>query len=276
MKWLMRPFHTSFGLLLLVATAFASDRAVAADEIRAGGTGTSIGLLRQMSTTFTAETGVRLDVVLGLGSSGSLRALSDRKIEIAVAARPLKPAETAAGLREVMTLRTAFVMATSKPNPEGLASADIAKFYAASSATWPDGTPVRIVLRPRTETDSDLLVQYFPGMGDAIEAARRRAEVPIAPTDQDNVALGERLSGSLVSTTAMQLKTEGVPLHALTIDGVAPTLANTESGTYRYTKKLHIIVRSPESPAVAKIVAFLRSPAGSTLLRDAEVIPETK
>jgi phosphate transport system substrate-binding protein len=113
-------------------------------------------------------------------------------------------------------------------------------------------------------------------MAEAVEAARRRAEVPIAPTDQDNVALAERLSGSLVSTTAMQLKTEGVPLHAIPIDGVAPTLANTESGTYRYTKKLHIIVRSPESAAVAKFVAFLRSPSGSTLLRDAEAIPETK
>lgn len=272
----MRSLHTSFGLLLLVAAALPADRASAADEIRAGGTGTSIGLLQEMGTKFTADTGVKFAVVLGLGSSGSLRALNDGKIEVAVAARPLKPEETAAGLREVMVLRTAFVMATSKPSPVGLTSADIAKFYGASNATWPDGTPVRVILRPRTETDSDLLVQYFPGMGEALEAARRRAEVPVAPTDQDNVALAERVSGSLISTTATQLKTEGVPLHAMPLDGVAPTLANTENGTYRYTKKLHIVVRSPESPEVAMFVAFLRAPSGSRLLRDAEAIPETK
>ncbi|MGA8031834.1 MAG: hypothetical protein WCB48_05525, partial [Casimicrobiaceae bacterium] len=70
--------------------------------------------------------------------------------------------------------------------------------------------------------------------------------------------------------------TEGVPLHAMRLDGVAPTLTNTENGTYPYTKKLHVIVRSPENPAVAKFVAFLRAPSGSRLLRDAEVSPETK
>ncbi len=157
--------------------------------------------------------------------------------------------------------------------PTALKSADLPRIFAAEKATWADGTPIRIILRPRSETDTALLGELFAGMGEAIEAARRRAEVPTAATDQDNAALAERTPGSLIGTTMTQLKTEHRNLHVVPLDGVEPTLANFESGAYRFAKNLYFIVRRDSTAEAQRFVEFLRSPQGVKALRETETLP---
>ena len=61
-----------------------------------------------------------------------------------------------------------------------------------------------------------------------------------------------------------------------TCDGVAPTFANYENGTYRYGKKLYFIMRSGGSEGVRRFVDFVRSADGVKVLREAEVLPEAQ
>ena len=204
---------------LLAATARRRRR-----RLRLGGTGSALGLLQQVGAEFTAAAEIKIDVVPALGSTGAIRALADGKLDIAVSARPLKADESAAGLAQVAVLRTAYVFATSHRNPNGLKSGDLSRIFAADKSAWADGTPIRIILRPRSETDTALLGELFAGMDAAIETARRRAEVPTAATDQDNVDLAERMPGSLIGTSATQLATEHPNLRVVPLDGVAPTL----------------------------------------------------
>jgi len=247
---------------------------VTAAPLRLGGTGGAIGMLQQLGTAFTANSGIAVVVIPNLGSSGSIRALTEQKLDVVVSGRPLRPAEAAGGLTGAGALRTAYVMATSHPKPNGLKSAELADIYKTASATWSDGTPIRIILRPRSDSDTDLMGELFTGMREAIEVARRRPDVPTAATDQDNADMAERVKGSLTGTTATQIKTENRHLQAVPLDGVAPTFANFESGTYRYTKKLYFIVRAASGPDVTRFVEFVRSPEGLKLLREVEVLPE--
>jgi phosphate transport system substrate-binding protein len=249
----------------------------AADEmLRFGGTGSSIGMLQQVGAEFTAATGAKVDVVPSLGSGGAIHALADGKLDLAVSARPLKPKEAAEGLKQVLVLRTPYVLATSHRGPNGIKAAALPEIFNAERAIWPDGSPIRIILRPRSETDTTLLGDLFTGMAAAIEKARRRAEVPIAATDQDNLALAQRMTGSLTGTTLTQLETEHNTLHVIAIDGVAPTLANFESGVYRFTKKFYFIVSSKNAAAMQKFVAFLQSPQGARALRAVAVLPDSE
>lgn len=272
----MRAPTTVLATSLLAVAAALVGHAAVADTVRVGGTGTAIGFLHEAAAKFAADTGGKVVVIPALGSAGSLRALIDGKLDLAVAARPLKGDEVAAGLRQLLVLRAAYVMATSRHDAGELKAADVAKIYAANSPVWPDGTPIRIILRPRSDTDTELLAALFPGMSDAMEAARRRPEVPIAATDQDNADEAERLTGSLTGTTTTQIKTEGRRLHAISIDGVEPTLANFASGAYGYAKRLYVVVKGDDGPDTAKFVEFLGSPVGLDLLRSAEVLPEAK
>ena len=272
----MRMSNSRLAIAVFFGCSLAAGPSAAQDTLRVGGTGSAIGMLQQVSAEFTAATGVKVEVVTSLGSNGAIRALVDGMLDIAVHARPLKTDETAAGLRQVAVLRTAYVIATSHFNATGMKSADLAGIFAAERPTWADGTPVRIILRPRSDTDTALLGELFAGMTEAIESARRRAEVPTAATDQDNVALADRTEGSLVGTTMSQIKTEHRNLHVVPLDGVEPTLANFESGVYRFAKKLYFIVPRDSTPEAQRFVEFLRSPQGVKALRATETLPDVE
>jgi phosphate transport system substrate-binding protein len=269
----MPASFSKMGIVLLLAGAMPLGGATAAETLRLGGTGTAIGMLRQVGAEFTVATGVKVEVVASLGSTGAIRALGDGLLDIDVPAQSLTSDESAAGMRQVALLRTAYVIATSHVDASGLKSADLAEIFAAKKPTWADGTPIRIILRPRSDTDTVLLAELFAGMGKAIEEARRRAELPTAATDQDNAALADRTPGSLIGTTMTQLKTEHRNLHVLPLDGVEPTLANFESGACRFAKKLYFIVPRNSAPQAQRFVDFLRSPPGMKALREAETLP---
>lgn len=267
----MRASRLSRAIALCLAVPLLAGNA-AAEPLRAGGTGSALGLLRQVGAEFASAAETKIDAIPALGSSGAVRALADGKLDIAVLARPLTADQTAAGLAQVLVLRTAFVFATSHRSPNGLKSGELARIYAADKPTWADGAPIRIILRPRSEADSALLGQLFGGMDAAIEAARRRIDLPSAATDQDNVDLAKRALGSLITTTASQLATEHHDLRVVPLDGVAPSLANLESGAYPFAKKLYVIVRADGRSEARRFVDFLRSPQGVKALRAAETL----
>jgi phosphate transport system substrate-binding protein len=268
----MRASVAKLAIVFLLAAALPA-RNVSAETLRVAGTGSAIGMLQHVGAEFTAATDVKLEVIPGLGSSGAINALTDGKIDIVVSGRPLKAEETAAGLTQLAVVTTAYVMATSHRNPNGLKSTDLAGIFAADKPTWSDGTPIRIILRPRSDADTVVLGELFAGMGQALEVARKRGEVPTAPTDQDNVDLAERTQGSLTGTTATQLKTEHPNLRVVPLDGVEPTFANFESGRYPFAKKLIFVVRSNGSADARRFIDFLRSPQGVKALRDTEILP---
>jgi phosphate transport system substrate-binding protein len=109
-------------------------------------------------------------------------------------------------------------------------------------------------------------------MDAALEAARRRADVPLAATDQDNADLAERVPGSLISATLVQINLEGRKLNLIPVDGVTPSIEAFEAGTYRYGKKFHLAAAARPSAAVRNFLAFIGSPQGREILRWAGVI----
>lgn len=271
----MRLYLTAIAITALIAGA-TSTPASAAEPVRVGGTGAAFGMLQRLGNAFTEQSGIKVVNVPSLGSSGGIRAVAENKIDIAVSGRPLRPDEIAKGLTEAAAVRTPYFIVTSHRNPNGLNSADLASIYTRPDATWSDGSAVRIILRPRTDSDTELMGSLFPAMAEALEKARSRPDVPTAATDQDNGDLAERISGSFAGMTATQLKTEDRRLRAVTLDGVAPTFANYENGTYRYGKKLYFVMRSGGSADVKRFVDFVRSADGVKVLREAEVLPEAQ
>ena len=275
----MRMSFARFAMAALMAGVLStaiSPAAAAAEPLRVGGTGAAFGLLQRLGDAFSARSGIKVVNVPSLGSSGAIRALAENKLDVVVSGRPLTSDEIAQGLVAAAVLRTPYFIVSSHGNPIELSSADLAALYAKPAATWPDGAPVRVILRPRSDSDSDLMAALFPGMGDALEAARRRPEVPTAATDQDNLELAERIPNSLTGMTATQFETEGHHhLRPVTLDGVEPSFANYENGRYRYGKNLYLITRSAGGPDVGRFLEFVRSAEGVKLLRDAEVLPGT-
>jgi phosphate transport system substrate-binding protein len=257
------------GLLFL----FAGYTSSIAETLRMGGTGAGLQLLQKVGEAYAATTpDVQIEIVPSLGTSGGIRALADGAIDIGVASRALKTEEAKTGLREFGVARTAFVLVTSRSNAESLHAHEVAAAFGGESS-WPDKSPMRIVLRPETESDTRLLEKYFPGMPQALSQARLRPEIPVAATDQDNATAAEKTQGSLTGASLVQLLTEARDLRSIRIDGVEPTLANLESGRYPYEKKLHFLVSETGSPATMAFAKFLQSQAAAATMREFGILP---
>lgn len=241
-----------------------------AEPLRAGGSGSATKLLSILSARFADDpANSALRVIPSLGSSGGLRAMAEGAIDIAVSGRPLNAEEIRQGLRVVATLRTPFVMVTSHDTPNELKSTEIAGIYRAPKAAWADGSPLRVILRPKSDSDTPLLGALFPEMGPALEAARARHDVTVAATDQDNADAAERISGSLAGSSLTQIKTEQRQLRLVPVNGVVPSLASLESGAYPFGKRLYVVLPAQGDTRAEHFVRFLHSPAGEAVLRDA-------
>ena len=240
--------------------------------LHVGGTGAVTVLLGQIGPAFTADTGIVLNVIPGLGTSGAIRAVGDGKLGLAFSGRPLREQEVAKGLKAVASWRTPFGFVTSRRGPDNFDKAGISAIYRADRPLWPDGTPILIHLRPSDESDNTVLAESFPGMGDALQGLRKRPDLSIAATDQDNGEMAERVKGSLTAATLTQIVSEKRKLSFVSIDGVAVTLENYENGSYPFAKSLYVIAPAAVSPEAQAFIAFLTKPAGEALLRQAGMI----
>jgi phosphate transport system substrate-binding protein len=266
----MRAFREILVASALLAGCCTSIARAEPAQLRLAGTGSSTELLNRLAAAFQSQSGARVDVIVGLGSSGALRAMQDGAIDVAVSGRPLKPDERK-GLTVALTVSTPFVFVTSKPNPSDLTVAAVVNAFQRTDAQWHDGTPIKVLLRTRSESDTLLMGQLFPGLADAIETARKRADIPIAATDQDNADLAEQIPGSLTGSTLTQILLEKRRLHVVPIDGIAPNIATLKNGAYRYRKPLFFIIGAKPSPLADRFLQFIQSSEGQQILRDAAV-----
>ncbi len=233
--------------------------------------------MKLLADAFAAQNpGVQADIARSLGTTGGIRALMAGAIDIATSARPVTAEEQAAGLVAQAFGRTPFVFVTSHRNPPAdLTSRDIQDIYALKRRSWPDSSPIRVILRPKSDTDSEFLVAHFPGIEAVLDGVRARQILPVAKTDQDNLDEAESMAGSFTVSGLAALRSEQRKLHVLTLDGVTPDAVNVANGSYRYTKTLYLVTSPTMSPVARAFVEFIRSDPGRALLEQVATQPVT-
>ncbi len=253
------------------SAAFALAAAGAhADSIKIGGTGTGLGTMKLMAREFgKSRPHAQLIVTPSLGSTGAIKAVLAGAVDIGISARPLTREERSQGASARAYARTPFVVATGanseSAGPAGLTLAQLVQIYSGKVTHWPDGSRIRLVVRPDADADTAAIRAFSAEMSAAITAALARKGLRMADTDQDNADALERLPGSLGTTTLTQIMTENRALRPLALDGVAPTLQSLAAGRYRYFKTLHLVTGPGPAPLAREFVAFIRSPAGQAI-----------
>lgn len=240
----------------------------ATEVVRIGGTGAGLAYMQQVGDRIAvAQPEIRAEVLPSLGTPGGIKALAAREIEIAIAARDLKPEETAQGIREAACMTTALIFATSHPNPSGVTRAQLPELFANPSPAWPDGRPLKVILRSRAGSENPYLIAAVPGMESALAAAYKRPGMPIGSTDQENVEIAERTAGSFAITTLLQILAERLRLRAVPLDGIAPSAQTLSDRTYPLPLRLCLLLSASPSAGATRIIDFVRSAEGQALTR---------
>ncbi|MDO8597716.1 MAG: substrate-binding domain-containing protein [Sulfuricaulis sp.] len=239
-----------------------------ADELKIGGTGAALGTMRLLADAFRVKNPeVRIVMVPSLGSGGGIKAVAGGAIGLAVTSRPMNENESKLGITQIEYGRTPFVFAVStKSRVTAITRGELAGIYAGKMVKWPDGTPVRIVLRPVSDIDTDIIRNISPETRQGLTAAEKRPGVQFSVNDQDAADDLEKIPGAIGPTSLALILSEKRALRALKLDGKEPTPGNAASGAYPYYKRLFLTTAAKRPAAVERFIAFVQSPAGRKIL----------
>ncbi|BDI04701.1 substrate-binding domain-containing protein [Sphaerotilus microaerophilus] len=220
-------------------------------SVRIGGTGGGVDALAQLFDG-SWNAGLALSVVPSLGSGGGLKALVAGAIDVAVISRPITAEEQAQGLQAVEAFRSPLVWAVAARNRGvgALKLQELIDVYTGQMAQWPDGVPVRPVLRPASDSDTLAVQAFHPGLGQALLLALQRPGVRVAMTDTEAVDDLSQIPGAIGTTTlGLVLSSKGV-LRALDVNGVAPSVRALAEGRWRAQKVIRLVTQA-QAPAGA-------------------------
>jgi phosphate transport system substrate-binding protein len=97
--------------------------------------------------------------------------------------------------------------------------------------------------------------------------------MPIAETDQVNVALAEAMPDSFAGTGLTTVLSERRKLTPLRVNGVVPSVETLASGQYPYMKTLYFVIGPEPSPSAQAFLKFVESKEGRALLRQYGCLP---
>lgn len=217
---------------------------------------------------------VEIAILPSLGSTGGIRAVAQGAIGVGLSARPLSAEERGLPVIAMPYARTPFVFASSRGEPAPMLSTrQIADMYRGNPVTWPDGSPVRVILRPGNDASVDALRAVGPAMAEALAIAASRKGLKLAPSDQDNAVALENLAGSLGGITLAQLLSEQRKLTVIRLDGLEPSAKALSEGRYPHAMTLYLVTGASPSPLPREFIAFVRSPRGADILRKYGQLP---
>lgn len=251
-----------------LSLCFLGPESASAAEFQIGGSGAPLGAMRLLADAYTAHHPETTFVVLpSMGSSGGIKAVLAGAVAIALSTRPLKPDEIAAGAKAVEYGRTPFVFATAPATPvDGISTRQLADIYAGRLGEWPDGTRIRTILRPVSDSDNDVIKAISPEIAKGLAIAETRPGMAFAVTDQETAKAIETTPGGIGPTSLALILSERRNLKPLRIDGILPSPDSLADGSYPLDKRM-LIVTAPKSPPEAlDFIAFVRSDEGRAIL----------
>lgn len=263
--------------LLLLGGALRISGARAETVVKLAGTGSATPLVEALGSAYTrANPQVRIQLMLPpMGSSAGQRAVMAGAIDLAMAGKPLGQAERDKGGRDWLLGRTPFLILTREAGRlDNIDSAALADIYAGKTTTWRDGSPIRLVLRPPSESDTKLLRALSPAMDSAVDLALARSGLPVAANDLDNEALLEKTPGALGTGNYALTMGLGSKLHPVSLNGVAPTLDNLAKGAYPHFKTIYVARGPALSDAAQSFLDFILSAQGRKVLAAQGYLPE--
>lgn len=254
-------------MLLAVFCTLFCGTVRAGDELRIGSDSASLGTLQQLRDVYLrqdSEARVALFTTIGTGSG--VTALLSGALDVAIVSADLTPAERRR-VAAAEVARAPFVFAVGRNSKvEDVTLAQLLEIYQGRTVSWPDGSRIRLILRPASVADTILLKRLSPDWNKALEELEAKPGMVVVPTAQEAADRIEKTPGALTTLTASLVVTEKRAVRMLRIDGVAPSGKAVADGVYRYYEPLIIATLRKPAPSAERFVAFVRSPAGRDVL----------
>jgi len=229
--------------LIIYLLLWSVCRPLFAEDLVIGGSGTDLGTFKILGEAFSKEyPEINIKVLPSMGSSGGLKALKHHKIDLALTSRPLKEKEKSPSIIYQYYASTPLVFVVANASRQhGISRQQVFNIFTGKQKHWPDGSVVRPILRPSTDSDTKLIVSKLIECEKCFYKAYQRRGVPIALTDQEAVEMIATVPGAVGTSTLSLILSEKRPVRALALDGVEASRETINSHAYPMYKDLFLV-----------------------------------
>lgn len=266
----------AFALAMAVPLALVVLPARAQERIILDGSTGMLPLARALVSAYRQQVpDAQIEVGIGLGTGARLQALVEGKIQIALASHGIKPEDVRAGdLRVFEAAKGAVVFAVNETVPiSNVSETQACEVYGGKIESWrPLGgsdSLVTVLTRPPAEVDPEVIRAKIDCFKDLKEVTTAK----VMPRGGDMAKALAETPHALGMTSMTVVEQSGGKVKALSLNGVAPTIANVKSGRYFLTRDFLFVVKGEPVGSTRKFLDFLLSPDGDRVILANGAVP---
>ena len=217
----------------------------------------------------------RIEIGKGLGTKARIAALSEGRIDIAMASHGLDVASVQRqGMAVHEIAKVAVVFGVNADVAVGnLTEAEICDIYSGKATDWKEvGGPSQAIVpltRPESEVDAEV-VRAKIGCLTNLEMV---GSVKVAPKAPDMARALAATPGAVGMTTSTVVEQSQGRVKWVSLGGIEPTAGNVQNKMYALTRDSFLVTKAAPSPAVTRFLQFVRSSAGEKVLRANGAVP---
>lgn len=263
-----------FALAWVAAIAMAN--AALAEDLVIPGSGNSEYVLGQLADAFNRQQSQhRVAVPASTGTAGALRDVEAGTASIGRVGRPLKDEERGKGLSYLALGRDPVVFAAgARTTVRALTQAQVMDIYRGRIADWRElgGKPgsIRAIGREATDASRQAISHLIKPFADLAFGEN----VKVVHLDPQMIELLDRFPTSLGFLNQSALAACKTEVIRLALDGAQATPENLENGRYPLWVEPGLIYKATGlTPGGKAFLDFVKSPAGTRILREHGVVP---
>lgn len=275
---MLKRFLTA-AVVLMVALAGA---AFGADELSYSGSSTiGMSILEAGAVkAFEQKTGIKFKSVDQPGSGKGIQALLDGKVTLAGASRTLKSEEKAKKLLGTAIGYDAIAVFVHKNNPvKDLSKEQVKGIFTGKIKNWKDVGGKNAPITPNTEIAGEKRATMLAFQEMAMDNAPYGAGFKEIDFPRDQIVDVAKNENSICSVSFGLLAAVSGDLRgnvkAVTVNGIAPSDANIQSGAYLISRPLLLVTQGLPKGDVKKFIDFMLSAEGQKIV-SANFVPVKK
>ncbi len=270
----------TYAARLIVACLLGVSSAMAApaesEKIIIDGSTGMTPLVQALAKAFTDQNATTsIEIGKGLGTKARIQALSEGKIDIAMASHGLDIAgvkRAGMAVQEIGKVAVVFGV-NAGVSLTDLSESQICDIYAGKVQNWrqlggPD-LPVVPLTRPESEVDTEVVRDKIG----CLKTLKIPDHVKVMPKGPDMAKELAATPGAIGMTTSTVVEQGQGRVKALSIGGVTSTAQNVQSNKYVLTRDSFLVTKAVPSSSVTRFLEFIRGPAGEKVTAANGAIP---
>lgn len=262
-----------FSKILMGAAVFgmmASGDASAAGKIVMDGSTTVGPIAKSFAAYFTRTTGTDVTVSES-GSGNGAKSIINSTCDIANMSRAMKTNEIAAAkakgvnpVEHVVALDGMAIVVNPSNRVKNLTKTQIRDIYSGKITNWNQvGGPTAEIVKIQRESNSGTQDTFKSlVMGKAAPISKR------AETQASNGAVKSRVASTPAAIGFLGLGFVDGSVKAVSVEGVAPTVASVKDGTYPISRPLFMYTNGQPKGAVKQFVELNQTPEGMRMISE--------